>query len=221
MPLIIKKKPVDYAALESDTYVARCIGVAMVGTQMHENAKTKVPSYKRDVALLFEVCGYKRKHKNGEVYKTTLNGVEIDEPQTVRIQVTESLGANSNLTKYIKTWMHATDDDLTEFDLEQCVGAPCILSVEKKVSDATGNEYNSIQSISSMIAGMQAPESILPTFAYTVDAHDEEQFQRMPQWLQEIVMKSSEWEATHANSETVDVSGGKIASAPKAGGPAF
>ena len=220
MPLIIKKKPVDYAALESDTYIARCVGVAMVGTQMHENAKTKVPSYKRDIVLLFEVCGHHRKHKNGDPYKIKLNGVEINEPQTVRIQVTESLSQNSNLTKYIKTWMHATDDDLAEFDLELCVGKPCLLSVEKKVSETTGNEYNSIQTVSSMIAGMDAPAAILPTFAYNVDEHDEEQFSLMPEWLREIVQKSSEWEATHANTQTIDASAGKI-NQPAAGGPSF
>ena len=149
-----------------------------------------------------EVCGQTRKHKNGDPYMVTVNGREIPEPQTVRKEVTESLGVNSNMTKILAQWMSASD--VSEFDLEECVGKSCVLSVEKSVSDATGNEYNKVTGISAMIAGMEAPPAILPTFAYSVDEHTDEAFAKLPEWLQEVVKKSSEWEAAHANSETID-----------------
>lgn len=219
MPLIIKRKPVDYKAVESGSYIARCVIIAGVGTQEEQDFRTKVPRYVEEIYMVFELIGYTRTHKDGSPFMTEVNGKEIPEPQTIRGTYTRSLGAKAKLARHLSGWLGKDPGDDDAFDLEaECLDKPCILTVAKKVSETTGNEYNTIESIGPLVRGMQEPaESVIRPVCYDVDAHTDESFEALPVWLQEVVKRSSEWADTHAASETINVGGGKI----EMGGPDF
>lgn len=219
MPLIIKRKPVDYKAVESGSYIARCVIIAGVGTQEEQDFRTKVPRYVEEIYMVFELIGYTRTHKDGSPYMAEVNGKEIPEPQTIRGTYTRSLGAKAKLARHLSGWLSKDPGDDDAFDLEaECLGKACILTIAKKVSETTGNEYNTIESIGPLVRGMQEPaDSIIRPVCYDVDNHTEESFEALPVWLQEVVKRSSEWADTHAASETINVGGGKI----EVGGPDF
>ena len=220
MPLIIKKKPVDYKALESGTYVARCVIIAGVGTQEEQDFKTKVPRYVEEVYLVFECIGYTRSHKDGSPFTVEINGREVPEPQTIRGTYTRSLGSKAKLARHLTGWLGKDPADVDGFDLEkECLGKACILNILKKTSDATGNEYNVIESIAPLVRGMGEPaESIITPICYDVENHTDASFEALPEWLQDVVKRSSEWADTHAASQTISVADGSI---QPMGGPDF
>lgn len=226
MPLKIKRKPVDYKALEAGSYIARCIVIAGVGTQEEQDFKTKVPRYVEEIYIVFECIGYTRCHKDGTPYMISLNGKEIPEPQTVRANYTRSLGAKAKLARHLTGWLGEDVTGSDEFDLEAaCLGKACILTVGKKTSETTGNEYNTIEGISPLIMGMQEPAAAINTPAcYDINEHTDETFAALPDWLQETVRQSSEWADMTTASQTINVGGGQIQVAPAAptvGGPDF
>lgn len=225
MPLKIKRKPVDYKALEAGTYIARCVTIAGVGTQEEQDFKSKVPRYVEEICVVFECIGYTRCHKDGSPYTITVNGKEVPEPQTVRATYTRSLGSKAKLARHLTGWLGEDVTSSDEFDLEAaCLGKACLLNVGKKVSETTGNEYNTIESISPLVMGMQEPAASVNTpVCYDVNEHTDATFEALPEWLQETVKQSSEWADMHAASQTINVAGGTIqpVPAPVVGGPDF
>lgn len=226
MPLIIKQKPVDYKALNAGSYVARCVIIAGIGTQEEQDFKTKVPRYVEEICLVFECIGRARCHKDGTPYTIEVNGKTIPEPQTVRANYTRSLGAKAKLAKHIKGWIGKDPAESDEFDMETLLNKPCILTVGKKTSEA-GNEYNTIESISPLIMDMQEPqEAVTKPVCYDIEAHTDETFALLPEWLQEVVKRSSEWADMHAASQEININAGTIQAAPAPavtgiGGPDF
>lgn len=220
MSLIIKRKPVDYKALESGSYIARLVIIAGVGTQEEQDFRTKVPRYVEEIYMVFECIGYSRTHKDGSPFLMDLNGKQIPEPQTIRGTYTRSLGAKAKLARHLAGWLGKDPGEDEAFDLEaECLGKACILTVAKKISETTGNEYNTIESIGPLVRGMQEPaDSILTPICYDVNDHTDATFEALPEWLQEVVRRSSEWADTHAAATTISVAGGAI---QPMGGPDF
>lgn len=199
MAFIVKNKPIDYAALDTGTYPARLVGIAGVGEQT-VNYEGRASS--RDlIVLMFEAIGLHRRHKDGTPYTMTVNGKEVPEPQTVRMEISRSLAANSNLIKVISKLMQIPEDP-EEIDIEQALNAPCLLSVEKKLA-ASGSEYNKVDTVSQPIMGMNIDLPRTKPFCYDVESHTDEAFNTLPEWIQEMVKKSTQWADMHANSTPV------------------
>ena len=212
MSLIIKRKPVDYKALESGSYIARLVIIAGVGTQEEQDFRTKVPRYVDEIYMVFECLDYTRQHKDGSPFMINVNGRQVPEPQTIRGTYTRSLGSKAKLARHLSGWLGKDPGDDESFDLEaECLGKACILTIAKKVSETTGNEYNTIESIGPLVRGMQEPaESIITPICYDVENHTDASFEALPEWLQEVVKRSSEWADTHAASQTISVANGAI-----------
>lgn len=212
MSLIIKRKVVDYKALESGTYIARCVIIAGVGTQEEKDFRTKVPRYVDEIMMVFECIGYERTRKDGTPFTVEVNGKQVPEPQTIRGSYTRSLGVKAKLTRHLTGWLGKDPSVDDSFDLEaECLGKPCILNISKRIAETTGNEYNVIESIAPLVRGMQEPaKSVIKPVCYDVHDHDDDTFEQLPNWLQEIVKRSTEWADSHAASETIDISGGVI-----------
>lgn len=199
MAFIVKNKPIDYAALDTGTYPARLVGIAGVGEQT-VNYEGRASS-RDQIVLMFEAIGLHRRHKDGTPYTMTVNGKEVPEPQTVRMEISRSLAANSNLIKIISKLMPIPEDP-EEIDIEQALNAPCLLSVEKKLA-ASGSEYNKVDTVSQPIMGMNIDLPRTKPFCYDVEAHSDEAFNALPEWIQDTVKKSTQWADMHANSTPV------------------
>lgn len=226
MPLKIKRKPVDYKALEAGSYVARCVIIAGVGTQEEQDFKTKVPRYVDEIYMVFECIDYTRCHKDGSPYMVEINGKQVPEPQTVRANYTRSLNSKAKLARHLSGWIGSDPSEVEEFDLEaECLGKACILTIGKKTSETTGNDYNTIEGIGPLIMGMAEPKkAVTELVCYDVNDHTDETFNALPEWLQETVQRSSEWADQHVASQTINMAGGQIQVAPAAptvGGPDF
>lgn len=200
MAFIVKNKPIDYKALETGTYPGRLVGIAGVGEQ-EKDYKEKNPKLRDLVVFVFEVVGFHRSHKDGTPYTMTVNGQEVPEPQTVRTECSRSLAPNSNMLKIVSKLMPVPDDP-TELDIEQALGAPCLLSVEKKAA-ATGTEYNKIDTVSPPIMGMTIEPARTPLFCYDVESHTDEAFDALPEWIQDMVKKSTQWLDMHTPTTPV------------------
>lgn len=199
MAFIVKNKPIDYKALDTGTYPGRLVGIAGVGEQEKTwEGKTQL----RDlVVFVFEAIGFHRSRKDGTPYIMVVDGQEVTEPQTVRTECARSLAPNSNMLKIVSKLMPVPDDP-TELDIEQALGAPCLLSVEKKAA-ATGTEYNKIDTVSPPIMGMTIEPARTPYFCYDVESHTDEAFDALPEWIQDMVKKSTQWLDMHTPTTPV------------------
>lgn len=200
MAFIVKNKPIDYKALETGAYQARLVGIAGVGEQ-EKDYKDKKPQLRNLVVFVFEVIGFHRSHKDGTPYTMTVNGQEVPEPQTVRAECVRSLAPNSNMLKIVSKLMSVPADP-TELDIEQALGAPCLLSVEKKAA-TTGTEYNKIDAVSPPIMGMTIEQARTPFFCYDVEDHDDAKLEALPEWIQDMVKKSTQWLDMHTPTTPV------------------
>lgn len=200
MAIIVKNKPIDYKALDTGTYPARLVGIAGVGEQ-EKDFKDKKPQLRDVIVFVFEVIGFHRSHKDGTPYTMTVNGQEVPEPQTVRTECARSLAPNSNMLKIASKLMPVPDDP-AELDIEQALGAPCLLSVEKKVA-ATGTEYNKVDTVSPPIMGMTIEPARTPLFGYDVEDHDDAKLEALPEWIQDMVKKSTQWLDMHTPTTPV------------------
>ncbi len=72
MAFIVKRKPVDYQALESKTYPARLVGVVGIGEQEVEYKGAK--ELKDRILLVFEIVGRNKLHKDGTPYMIERDG---------------------------------------------------------------------------------------------------------------------------------------------------
>lgn len=200
MAFIIKRKQVDYMALDKGTYPARLVGIIGVGEQVKAfKDKTEL---KDQVVLLFEVINFNRRHKNGTEYMIEVNGQQVPEPQTVKKECARSLSTKSALVKVLSALI-PMPDDAAEIDIESALLKPCLVALDKNISESTGNEYNVLESISPPIAGMEIPPARMQPISYDVESHTDAAFEALPDWLQEEVKKSTQWIDMHANSTPV------------------
>lgn len=200
MAFILKRKQVDYMALDKGTYPARLVGIIGTGEQVKSFKDKK--EMRDQIVLLFEVINLNRRHKNGTEYMIEVNGQQVPEPQTVRKECTRSLAANSALVKILSALI-PIPDDVSEIDIESALMKPCLVALDKNTSETTGNEYNVLEAISPPIVGMEIPPARMQPISYDVESHTDEAFNALPEWLQEEVKKSTQWIDMHANSTPV------------------
>lgn len=197
MDFFIKRKQMDYMALDKGTYPARLVGIIGTGERLKDfkNNKKMVDQ----VVLLFEVINFNRRHKNGTEYMIEVNGQQVPEPQTVRKEYTRSLARNSALIKVLSALI-PIPEDTSNVNIGAAFMKPCLVALDKGISESTGNEYNAIESVSPLIAGMEIPPARMQPISYDVESHTDEAFNALPEWLQEEVKKSTQWIDMHANS---------------------
>jgi len=91
-----------------------------------------------------------------------------------------------------------------QFNIWDLVGRTCLLSIGKKVSEKTGNEYNEINSYALMIDGMTIPDQMNKTITYDVSQHDQILFSKFPEFLQKKIVESKEYQLLVAGAAISD-----------------
>ena len=99
-----------------------------------------------------------------------------------------------------------------ELDLFDQIGKACQLNV---VLNDTG-EYANVDSIMPIPKGMPAPVSKTAFFTWDMDAWDDAAFEKLPQWTQEQIKKSTQYQKEHVPQTDVAV---QSTAQPKGGGP--
>lgn len=175
--------------VEPGTYFAVCIGAVDLGEQETTyNNKTK---YTNQLQIIFELPS---------------ELIEIDgeeQPRQLSRRFAVSLSTKSNLRKFIETWYGKkfTDDAIREFDTRELLGKPAMLSV---VLSEDGN-YANIAGAAALPKGMEAPKAKSELIDFDVEEWDDEAFQKLPEWLQELIKKSTQYKSDHLPEDEVSV----------------
>ena len=173
--------------VEPGTYVAVCIGVIDLGEQYSEKFK----NYSNKVQFVWEL---------------PTETIEVDgkqEPRQLSKDFTFSASNKGTLRSFISTWnsKNYSDEEFLEVDVFDQIGKPCMLSV---VLNSTG-EYSNVDSIVPMPKGFPVPESATKPIMWDMDKWDDTVFESLPEWVQEKIKKSTQYQKDHAPTDTVEV----------------
>lgn len=179
------------------TYLGICVYSIAVGEQLCEY-EGKSKSYNNQVMLGFEICG-----------KT----IEIDgkqEPRVLGKTFNATKGKKSGLRKFLGAWeaKELPDDEYLDKDTNDYVGRPAFLTV---VLNETG-EYSNIDSIAPLPEGLPitVPQPMSNLVRFDMEPWDQKAFEALPEWAQEKIKKSTEYQKEHAPVENVAVNGAQI-----------
>lgn len=172
--------------VEPGVYIAICVGVLDLGEQYSEKFK----NYRNEVQFVWELCG---------------ETVEVDGEQKPRqLSRTFSVAASkkSNLRGFISGWngVQYSDEQFSDLDLFTQVGKACQLNV---VLNDTG-EYANVDSAIPLPKGMPAPVTDTAPTLWNMDEWDDKAFEALPDWVQEKIKKSTQYQQMHAPTDAVD-----------------
>ena len=180
-----KAKPIT-PPVAPGTYVAVCVGVIDLGEQYIEKFK----KYTAQVQIVWELD-----HMTVEV-----DGEQ--KPRQLSRTFTLSTNKKSHLRAILSSWngVQYSNEQFGELDLFDQIGKPCMLSV---VMNETG-EYANIASVIPMITGYPAPQTTTPPIKWDMDNWDDAVFATLPDWIQEKIKKSTQYQKEHPPVTTID-----------------
>mgnify|MGYP000410649759 FL=1 len=172
--------------VEPGVYLAVCVGVIDLGEQYSEKFK----NYRNEVQFVWELAG---------------ETVEVDGEQKPRqLSRTFSVAASkkSNLRGFLGGWngVQYSDEQFQDLDLFGQAGRPCQLNV---VLNDTG-EYANVDSVIPLPKGVPAPQAVSPTILWNMDEWSDEKFSALPDWVQEKIKKSTQYQKDHPPPDSVD-----------------
>ena len=173
--------------VEPGVYMAVCIGFIDLGEQYSEMFK----SYSNKGMYVWELVG---------------ETIEVDgeqKPRQLSKEFTISSSNKSNLRKFIESWNSKSysDDEFLEFDLFNQIGKPCQLNVVLNES----KEYSNVDNLMPLPKGFPAPATSTPSIKWDMDKWDDEVFKTLPEWIQEKIKKSSQYQKDHAPDTPIEV----------------
>jgi hypothetical protein len=186
MSLIAKKNAGgDYKLPPEGNHVARCVRTIDLGTQRDEyKGKTK--------RLHKVVVGWELPNE-----KAVFDETRGEEPFLVSKKYTLALGERANLRRDLESWRgrSLTEVELEAFDISQLLATACMVNVIHRISKK-GRKYASVNSITPLPRGMNdyVPEQVTPTVKYSIEDGADDQFELLPEFIQNEIMASEEWE---------------------------
>ena len=172
-----------------------------IGEQLCEY-EGKSKSYNNQVMLGFEICG---------------QTIEIDgkvEPRCLSRTFNIAKSKNAGLRKFFNAWeaRELGDDEFLNIDTNDYVGKPAMLTV---VVNDTG-EYSNIANIAPLPAGIPitVPAPLSERIRFDMEPWDQTAFDALPEWAQDRIRKSTEYQKEHIPPQTVTAEGVTPAPAP-------
>jgi len=164
----------DFKPAPSGSHPARCCWMIDLGVQ---------PS---------ELYGAKHQVLIGWELPTELieEGERAGEPYFISNFYTMSLHAKANLRLHLEAWRgrEFTEAELEGFDLRNILDKPCMLTVGHKKKD-NGDIRAKVIGVSSLPKGLECPPRVNPLREYDGEDPDQEAYEALPEWLQEIISK--------------------------------
>lgn len=169
------------------TYRGRLVHVIDIGEQLCKGKKGDY--YQNQVVFTFELVG-KTKEVDGQL-----------KPMDLSRTFGFTRGANSAFRKFVQDWtgIKMSDEAWDEFDPGTLLNKEAMLSV---VHNDTG-EYANISTAMAPFEGDVYPNSTMPLIYFDMDRWDDTTFAQLPEWAQERIKKSTEWQKEHAPTETI------------------
>lgn len=171
------------------TYRGALVHVIDIGEQLCKGKKGDF--YQNQVVYTFELVG-KTKEIDGQQKA-------IDLSRTFSY----TRGANSAFRKFVQDWTgkKMSDEEWDEFDPGTLLYRNAMLSV---VHNDTG-EYANIATAMAPFEGDVYPAPTLPRLYFDMDQWDDALFEKLPEWAQERIKKSSQYQKEHAKVEDVAI----------------
>lgn len=173
--------------VEPGVYPAVCIGVIDLGEQYSEKFK----SYSNKVQIVWEL---------------PTETIEVDgkqEPRQLSKEFTISASKKGNLRGFLSSWNSKTysDEEFLELDLFDQIGKGCQVNV---VLNETG-EYANVESAIPLMKGYPVPQGSAAPIRWDMDAWNDEVFASLPEWVQEKIKNSTQYQKEHAPDTVVEV----------------
>lgn len=202
MSLVAKEKSGwNIEIIPEGVYIARCVGLTDLGTQVREfsGKRKEVHEIRIDFELPTLTYTYEDKETGGEITATKMTGAVF----------TNSLSAKANLRKFLEWWRGKkfTKEELEGFDLTKLLGLPCQL----QIIHSDDGKWANVSSAMSIPAGLPIPEATRELTIFSMDEdkigqewfYDEEAFEKLPEFLQNIISDSIEMRK-HFGNETLE-----------------
>ncbi len=188
MSLKAKRKPANnIPPVDGGTYMAVCIGVIDLGEQYRQFEKQKQGRYVNECMFIFEIPS-ERVQVDGE-----------DKPRWLSTKrLTVSLHERSALYQMLTSWRGRplSDAELDPtgdgFDLSQMLGAGAMLSVSVVERD-DGSRHNKIEAVTGFPKGIEVPKVESEPLLFDADEPDMDMLEKMPEWIQDIIRKSTQF----------------------------
>lgn len=118
-------------------------------------------------------------------------------------EFTISSSSKSNLRKFIESWNSKSysDDEFLDFDLFDQIGKPCQINV---VLNET-KEYSNVDNIMPIPRGFPAPTTDTKRIRWDMEQWDDAVFAELPEWIQDKIKKSTQYQKDHAPNTVVEV----------------
>ena len=173
--------------VEPGVYPAVCVGFVDLGEQYSEMFK----NYANKGMFIWDLP-----------YET----IEVDgkqQPRQLSREFTLSASKKGNLRAVLESWNSTTysDEAFSELELFDQVGKPCQLQV---VLNDT-KEYSRVANLMPLAKGTPAPTTETKLIYWDMDKWDDAVFAELPEWVQEKIKKSTQYQKEHAPATTVEV----------------
>ena len=173
--------------VDEGVYIAVCVGVIDLGEQYSEKFK----NYAQKLRLVWELSG---------------ETVEVDgkvEPRQLGREFKFSYDKKSSLRQFLSNWngRNYTDEEAADIELFDQLGKPCQL----QVVHSDDGQYANVSGIMGLPKGMPAPQPQGPLIAWDMEQWSDDAFAQLPDWVQERIKKSTEYQKLHAPTDAVTV----------------
>ena len=173
--------------VEPGVYPAVCVGFVDLGEQYSEMFK----SYANKGMFIWDLP-----------YET----IEVDGkqmPRQLSREFTLSASKKGNLRAVLESWNSTTysDEAFAELELFDQVGKPCQLQV---VLNDT-KEYSRVANLMPLPKGFPNPTTETKLIRWDMDKWDDVVFAEMPEWVQEKIKKSTQYQKEHAPETSIEV----------------
>lgn len=162
--------------IEPGTYPAVCVSIIDIGEHYNE----KFDNTARKVVFQWEI----------PTEKVMVDGEE--KPRIISETYTASIGEKATLRKTLESWRGRpfTPEELKCFDLENVLGAPCLITILHQES-SKGNTFAKISAVTRLPKGYTAEAAETPYTLFSLeDADALAKMDTLPEWIQNRIKES-------------------------------
>lgn len=181
MPLIAKNKGgKNFEPVPEDQHIGRCVLIVDIGTQESSYGDKHQCIIGWELPQVLQV----------------FDETKGEEPSMLSKFFTISLNEKANLRLALESWRGKafSDAELEGFDLEALAAAPCLLQVIHKTAQ-NGDVRAQINAVSKLPKGLECPPQVTPTRVFTLDGGTQQDFEGLPEWVQDQIKSSAEYGA--------------------------
>lgn len=181
----------EFERIPAGTHIARCYLIADLGTQ--ETTFQGEIKQQRKIVFAFETPG---------------KLMESGKPFAISETFTASIGSKAKLRNVLENWKGSpfTPQEEAGFNPEYFLNRPCFISVVHETSQKTGKTYANIGAVMQIPEGVSAPTGINAPVYFMLDEYTDESFSYLPEWIQNKVKLSPEYQAIIAGKDAPDTS---------------